>query len=132
MSDLTPILWATKTTEDRSKWASGEKLVNCQLQPNPEGSKSPFKVVGRPGLKLWSTYGAGGIRGIFFAFNKMFVVSGNELYVVSSDKSSVMIGAVPGGGPVSMIANETHVGIITNLGFYNATVAAIVNTDLQF
>jgi hypothetical protein len=132
MSDLAPILWATKTTEDRSKWATGEKLTNCQLQPNPEGSKSPFKIVGRPGLKLWSTYGVGGIRGVFFAFDRLFVVSGNELYIVSSDKSSVMIGAVPGGDAVSMIANETHVGIATNLGLYNATIAAIANTDGQF
>src|SRR5574343_87733 len=129
MPGWSPILWAKQTAKDRSGAATLEQLLNCFVQKNPAGSPQPFKILPIPGLKYWSNYGAGPIRGTWYALGRLFVVSGNELYVVASDKSSVMIGAVPGGGPVHMMSNETHVGIATNLGFYAATTAAIVNVD---
>ena len=131
MGELVPILWAKQSAHDKSGKATCERLYNCFLEPNPEGSLTPFKIIGCPGLKFWSTFGAGPIRGQLFSpdLNKMFVVSGNALYVVSSDGSGINVGTIPGGGPVAMCANSTQVLICTNLGTYYATTAAVFNVD---
>lgn len=127
MGELRPILWARQSTNDRSGKATCERLLNCYLQPNPPGSAQPFKIIGTPGLKLFGTFGTGPIRGAIYVsqLDRLFVVSGNELYVVSSDASSTMIGVIPGGGLVSLCNNQTQIAITTNLGLYVATLVSV-------
>src|SRR4030042_3917031 len=107
---LQPIPWATQSTKAQSGVVSCERLVNCYLEVNPANSKSPVTIYGDAGLKLWSTIAETPIRGILL-FNgvHLFVAAGASLYVVTEDKAAINIGALPGGGPVSMCANSTHI-----------------------
>jgi len=124
VSELVPIPWATQSTKAQSGVVSAERLVNCYLEVNPASSKGPVAVYGDAGLKLWGAIGAGPIRGSLLKGENLFVVSGTELYAVTADKVLALIGTIPGNGDVAMIANATHVGIATNLGFCAATLDA--------
>jgi hypothetical protein len=121
---LVPIPWSTQSVLAQSGVVSSERMVNCFLEANPANAKGPVAIYGDAGLKAWATVGSGPIRGMLLAGTTLFVVSGVELYSVSSAGVATMRGSVYGSGRVSMIKNATQIGIATNAGFYYATIAA--------
>lgn len=88
-----------------------QECTNLFLEVDPEGRNA---LVLRPGLKLFATVGNGPIRGAHKPVNyDAIVVSGNQVYRVKSDKSTVLLGTISSSsGPVSMADSGTDLVIV--------------------
>lgn len=108
----------------RSKPASCARLMNCVAEALPKDAKSPVILVRVAGEELFVTVGVGPIRGLHFAFGKLFVVSGIGFYYVASDLSVTYLGDV-GTGAVSMDHNtDTIVIVCAPAAYYTDGVTA--------
>jgi hypothetical protein len=122
----------------RSVNAADNRLVNLFPEIVPEAGKEPAFLNRAPGLKLLNTIGNGPIRGLWaFSSNDSaaFVVSGTQLYKITTSYVATLIGSVAGTGPVSMADNGTQLFIAANGPSYiynNATNAFGAITDPDF
>jgi hypothetical protein len=123
----TPILGSTYVA--RSVNAADARMVNLFPEIVPEAGKEPAFLNRAPGLKLLNTIGNGPIRGLWaFSSNDStaFVVSGTQLYKITTAYVATLIGTVAGTGPVSLADNGTQLFIAANGPSYiynNATNA---------
>lgn len=128
MGAMTPIQFASQSYLARSSNVSCQRLINLFLEANPSGAKGPTTLYGTPGLKLWSTVGAGPVRGMHVCAGVLYVVSGDKLYAIPSGalKVATEVGPVLGTGPVIITSNATHIGIVTSAKLYAANQASII------
>jgi len=111
----TPILGSTYVA--RSVNAADARMVNLFPEIVPEAGKEPGFLNRAPGLNLLSTVGTGPIRGLWaFSSNDItaFVVSGTELYKITTSYAATLLGTVAGTGPVSLADNGTQLFIAAN------------------
>jgi hypothetical protein len=111
----TPILGSTYVA--RSVNAADARMVNLFPEIVPEAGKEPGFLNRAPGLNLLNTIGTGPIRGLWaFSSNDSaaFVVSGTELYKITTSYAATLIGTVIGTGPVSLADNGTQLFIAAN------------------
>ena len=120
MAERQPIQLGSHSYQSRSGRVSTQRLQNLYLEANPQGAKTPTVLLGTPGLKSWASVGDGPIRGMHLLGSSLMVVSGNELYSVTSSKSATLIGEIKRTGPVQMTDNGTHVAIATTGELYAA------------
>jgi hypothetical protein len=113
-------------------------MVNLFPEIVPEAGKEPAFLNRAPGLKLLNTIGNGPIRGLW-AFSSSdstaFVVSGTQLYKITTSYVATLIGTVAGTGPVSLADNGTQLFIAANGPSYiynNTTNAFGQITDPDF
>ena len=132
----TPILGSTYVA--RSVNAADARMVNLFPEIVPEAGKEPGFLNRAPGLNLLSTVGTGPVRGLW-AFSSSdsaaFVVSGTELYKITTSYAATLIGTVAGTGPVSLADNGTQLFIAANGPSYiynNTTNAFGQITDPDF
>ena len=105
----TPILGSAYVA--RSINAADNRMVNLFPEIIPEGGKEPAFLNRAPGLTKLATVGTGPIRGLW-TFNGIgYVVSGSELYKITSNYVATKLGDVSGTGPVSMADNGTQLFI---------------------
>lgn len=128
----TPILGSSYVA--RSVNAADARMVNLFPEIVPEAGKEPAFLQRAPGLRLLATVGTGPIRGEWTFGQYGYVVSGEHLYRIDTDWSSVLLGTVSGSGPVSMADNGTQLFIACNgpSYIYNAqtnTFASINDPD---
>ena len=111
------ILFAIQSYQSRSLPLSAQRNLNCFLEKQPEGAKSQIPVFGAPGLTLWSTMPAPGIRG-FWNFNGLlYVVAGQSLYSVDGSGAPTLIGTgITGLNNVSMSDNGVQLIIVNGNG----------------
>lgn len=129
----TPILGSSYVI--RSPNAADARMVNLYPEVIPEGGKEPAYLQRCPGLKGIADIGTGPIRGLWVHKDLAYVVSGQELYRLTSDYTATLIGGVAGTGPVSMADNGLQLFIATNpKGYiYNFTTQAFGEiTDPDF
>lgn len=107
-----------QTNRPQSGRQSVERLVN--MRAHPMEGRGQFVLEQRPGLELLATVGDGPIRGMYEFGGKLFVVSGDRLFLVTPRTgSAVNVGFVGGNGIVDMSSNLTHVVICTsNFAYY--------------
>jgi hypothetical protein len=107
--------------------ASAQRLVNVYPEILPDGAKGPAVLLPVPGLKAWANVGDGPIRGIHVMGGNVYVVSGEELYVISAAGASTLLGTIPGTADVYMTDNGTHIGIAADFSVYyaNASTAPV-------
>lgn len=111
----TPILGSTYVA--RSVNAADARMVNLFPEIVPEAGKEPGFLNRAPGLQLLNTIGTGPVRGLWaFSSNDStaFVVSGTELYKITTAYAATLIGTVAGTGPVSLADNGTQLFIAAN------------------
>jgi len=108
----TPILGSAYVA--RSVNAADNRMVNLYPEATPEGGKEAGFLNRCPGLRLLCTAGVGPIRGIWEHNGIGYIVSGLELYSVSSTWNVTLIGTVAGTGPVSMADNGAQLFIACN------------------
>jgi len=132
----TPILGSTYVA--RSVNAADARMVNLFPEIVPEAGKEPAFLNRAPGLRLEVTVGTGPVRGLW-AFSSSdstaFVVSGTELYKITTAYVPTLIGTVAGTGPVSLADNGTQLFIAANGPSYiynNSTNAFGQITDPDF
>jgi hypothetical protein len=90
-------------------------MVNLFPEIVPEAGKEPAFLNRAPGLKLEFTVGTGPVRGLWVLAGNLYVVSGSQLYKVTSNYVVTLIGTVSGNsGPVSMSDNGTQLFIACN------------------
>lgn len=132
----TPILGSSYVA--RSVNAADNRMINLFPEVVPEGGKEAGFLSRAPGLRLLSTVGTGPIRGLWsFSIDRTtaFVVSGTQLYKISTSYVPTLIGTVSGNGPVSMADNGTQLFIACNGPSYiynNSTNAFAQITDENF
>jgi hypothetical protein len=132
----TPILGSTYVA--RSVNAADARMVNLFPEIVSEAGKEPAFLNRAPGLKLLNTIGNGPIRGLWaFSSNDTtaFVVSGTQLYKITTAYVATLIGTVAGTGPVSLADNGTQLFIAANGPSYiynNTTNAFGQITDPDF
>ena len=132
----TPILGSSYVA--RSVNAADARMVNLFPEIVPEAGKEPAFLNRAPGLLLLNTIGTGPIRGLW-AFSSSddhaFVVSGTQLYRITTSYVPTLIGTVAGTGPVSLADNGTQLFIAANGPSYiynNTTNAFGQITDPDF
>jgi hypothetical protein len=99
----TPILGSAYVA--RSINAADNRMVNLFPEIVPEGGKEPAFLNRAPGLSLLATVGTGPIRGLWTFNGVGYVVSGLQLYKITNNYVSTLLGTVSGTGPVSMADN---------------------------
>lgn len=120
----------------RSLNAADNQLIN--LYPEIVETKQGKRIgalYSTPGKTLKATVGVGPIRGLHVMphSNTLFAVSGSELYSLDTAFTSTDIGAVAGGGVVSMIDNGTQLAIFTgNIGYSWTSGGGLVLLSLPF
>lgn len=129
----TPILGGSYTA--RSTNAADNRIVNLYAEVVPEGGKELGFLTRCPCKRLLATIGTGPIRGTWEYGGYGYVVSGAQLYKVTSSWVATLVGSVSGTGPVSMADNGTQLFIACNPDgyIYNATTGVFAQiTDADF
>ena len=119
----------------RSVNAADNNMINLFPEIIPEGGKEPAFLNRAPGLRLLTTCGTGPVRGMWQFGNYGYVVSGTELYQVTSVWVATKIGDVSGTGPVSMSDNGIQLFVACNgpSYIYNSSTSAFAQiTDPDF
>ena len=108
------IPFAISSAQSRAVRNSQQRLVNAYLEPEPEGSKD-YLITGTPGIKDFATVGSGTLRDAFNYNGLLHVVSGTELYSVTSSGTATLIGTVPGTDRLSVAVGES---VLMGGGYY--------------
>ena len=121
----------------RSINAADNRMINLFPEAIPEGSggKEAGFLMRCPGLRLLATVGTGPIRGLWVTNGVAYVVSGSQLYSMTTSYVSTLRGTVSGTGPVSMADNGTQLFIACNPLSYIYNVDTLVFaqiTDVDF
>ena len=117
----TPILGQAYTV--RTVNEADNRLVNMFLEVVPNEGLEPGFLSTAPGLRRVATIGTGPIRGLWTYGGYGYVVSGSQLYKLTSTYSATLLGTISGTGPVSMADNGTQLFIAANPDgyIYNAS-----------
>ena len=129
----TPILGSSYVI--RSVNAADNQMINLYPEVVPEGGKEPAYLQRCPGMTLKATVGTGSIRGVYSLGDYLYVVSGSELYRLTTAYVANKIGDVTGTGPVSIADNGTQIFIACNPDSYiynTSTLAFAQITDPDF
>jgi hypothetical protein len=119
----------------RSVNAADNRMVNLFPEIVPDGGQTGGFLNRAPGLDLLVTVGTGPIRGLWTFGGVGYVVSGTELYSLTTAYVATLRGTVAGTGPVSMSDNGTQLFIAANgPGYiYNSSTAVFAQiTDVDF
>ena len=108
------------TTQDyvlASLPVSDQVCQNYYAEKEPPDAKTTVAMLGSPGLLSFAVCGSGPIRGLLVMNNALFVVSGPQLYKVSSPGATpILIGSgIAGGNYVSMSNNGIQVLIVNGV-----------------
>lgn len=129
------IPFAKQAYESRSKPFAAQRCVNLYLEPGTEGTLTEGVLYGTPGFDLFANLGAGAIWGMHVMGANLYVVSGNDVFVVDSTSGATNLGAI---GTVSSAVMMTDDGInvvilLESGAVYLATAATLVQvTDGDF
>lgn len=136
MPQSIPVNFALQAYESRSKPVSAQQLVNLYPENNPQESKTPVTLHGTPGLSLFATVGSGPIYGMKLMRSLVYVVSGDEVYTLSSDGTSALLGTLSHSvrDIVDMAENGTQMVMVLPTGeAYVATTSSLAQiTDADF
>jgi hypothetical protein len=106
MTAPSPIPFGVQVSQGESPHLRMELSENMYAESNPDGAKGPVALLSTPGLELFASVGDGPIRGMLKVGASLYVVSGQELYEVAQDGSSVYLTDIGDTGPVTMITNR--------------------------
>lgn len=118
---LRPVQFARHSYLDASRPISSQRLVNLYLSEKPQDAKNSSALVGTPGLDLWTTVGAGPVRGIIGLGQLLYVVSGGGLYRIDRFGSATLAGEVSGLRLCSMAQDGFRVVIVSDSDIYWAS-----------
>lgn len=112
--------------DDSYAWSVQDVCNWLPTVADQTGTRTQFKLRTPPGLKPYQRIGTGPLRGIHNCEGRLFVVSGQQLYEVSSKGVGIPRGAVPGVGRVRMAHNQVKNG--NQLAIANGQAGYIYNT----
>jgi hypothetical protein len=122
---------AQQSYRARSLPVSAQRLVNMYLEANPQGAKGPVALYQTPGLKPWATVGDGPIRGMIRKGALLYVVSGGELYRVTTSGAATLIGSIAGTHNVRMTRNASQIMVATENEVYTYDGTNLLQSSLS-
>lgn len=93
-------------TDDAFPWSAQDTVNWIPELAERQGTRTPAKLRGAPGLRLFGAAGEGPIRGAHDVEGTLFVVSRNTLYQISTTGAATARGTIPGVGRVAMAHNQ--------------------------
>lgn len=117
----------------RSTHASSSRLVNAFFEPLPPDAKTETLLGRAPGIKSYLTVGDGPIQGMHSAHGLLYVVSGGELYSVTSSPTATLRGTVGSSTEIDIDSNDTAVVVVNppDAYYWNGSVFGQI-TDTAF
>ena len=110
------IPFGSQSYQHEARQLSSQRMVNCFLEKQPDGTKSPVSVIRTPGIEEVTEFPTSPIRGGAEHNRDLFFVSGTELYAFSDPSTS--LGTIPGTKRVEMFSNGPQLGIVANEDLY--------------
>lgn len=131
-----PIPFLGDAYEAISKPISAQQSINLYPEQPNSAARSNLALIRTPGLTEFVDVGAGPIRGLHTFLDKLYAVSGEELYQIDSSGTSTLLGAVLGSTRVSIANNTTQVCIVNGTQGYIFTPSSnlfqqIVDPDFR-
>lgn len=121
----TPIPFATQAYQLDAVQFAAQRCVNLLPEIGPPGAKTPIILQGTPGLTTYATVGNGPIRGLIEMQGFVFVVSGDELFKLSFNGDTELLGNIPGRSIVKMADNGDQVIILAGTGTSDGFIATV-------
>ena len=116
--------------EDRSLPVNAQKLINFFVEAQPNDSKNNPILNNSPGTSLFVTVGTGPIHGMYVLDNVLYVVSGLNLYSVTTTGTITLIGQILGNTRCSMSDNRFELCIVNGMKGYIYTLATNTLTEI--
>jgi len=113
-----PIPFGRAFNPGRSKAAGLQSLVNLYGEPVEGEGRTDFVCYGTPGRALFSTIGAGTVRGQISALNVLYAVVGSTLYRITNSGTATALGTIEGTLPVDMAFNGGQIDIVAEAKSY--------------
>lgn len=129
------IPFATNSYRSASLPLSAQRVVNLYPEVQPPNTKTQVPIFGSPGIVTFATAGSGPIRGGHVFGGVLHVVSGEQLYSVTSAGVATSVGSsIPGSGRISMADNGDELGMVngTNGYIYSSASGFQLITDIDF
>lgn len=121
---MPPIMFAVESAQSRAPMLSSERLVNCFVERQAPEAKSPSPIFGTPGMTQFADVGSGPIRGRWNFQGLLYVVSGTQLWSVSTAGAGTLIGdGILGQNPVGISDNGVQLCVVNGLGGFIFTLA---------
>lgn len=103
---------------------SSQRLINGYLEVQPKDAKSRAAVFGAPGVTTWCIAGTGPYRGGVVVDSVPYIVSGQELYSISSaGVPQLRGGGITGISRVSIDASLTEVVVVNGTNGFSYLIA---------
>ncbi|GAA4502183.1 hypothetical protein [Gluconacetobacter tumulicola] len=128
------VAFAAQSYQAHSVALDAQRCVNFYAEYAPKDAKTPVPVWGCPGMVAFAQCGAGPVWGMCLMGGALYVVSGQALYRVDADGSSLELGATWVTGPVSMDTNGVDLVWVDGESGWSYSVAGGVRqiTDENF
>ena len=110
------IPFGSQSYQHEARQLSSQRMINCFLEKEPEGSKSAVAVIRSPGIEEVVEFPESPIRGGAEHRGDLYFVSGTDLYAFSNE--NISLGNVPGIDRVQMFSNGIQLGILANRDLY--------------
>jgi hypothetical protein len=115
---------------------SNQLCINWYPETESADSRNVITLQTATGIKIFVDIAASGIdhiRGMHFSeqLQLLFVVSGNELYDITSAGVKTLRGTIAGGTDVRMADNGAQVGIVNGLQYYVYTASTTTLADVK-
>ena len=118
------IILATEFAVSRSPQLSNSNLLNFFAERQPPEAKGQAPLIGVPGISTTVTAGVGPHRGTWKFLSVQYVVSGTELYSISTAGVATLLGSgISGTGRVSMADNGVQLCIVNGSVGWIYTIA---------
>lgn len=118
------IILATEFAVSRSPQLSNSNLLNFFAERQPPEAKGQAPLIGVPGISTTVTAGVGPHRGAWKFLSVQYVVSGTELYSISTAGVATLLGSgISGTGRVSMADNGVQLCIVNGSVGWIYTIA---------
>lgn len=109
----------------RNQQAGAAQLENCYSEETPDG-KNTWAIYATAGLtNFGSPLNDGPIRAMVVVGSTLYVVSGRDIFTVSSGGVATLIGGIPTSGPVYMAFNRR---VPAQIGVVSDGVYALIDT----
>jgi hypothetical protein len=126
------VVFGTQSYESRALQVSAQRLVNCFVEAQPEGTKSQVPLFGAPGLTPFAMLPTSPVRGMWNYNGNLWAVAGDSLYRLNAAKGYKKVGSgISGNDPVVICDNGPQVLVINGISGYIATTATDAFQEIQ-
>lgn len=131
------IQFAVQSYSHSAQQLSSQRCINAYAEAQPKDAKSRVSVIGAPGASTFCTAGTGPFRGGIVVNGVPYVVSGSELYSITSAGVAVLRGTgITGINRVGIDATLTEILVVNGVNGFSYLIntgdfAQIADVDFK-